>query len=135
TVRVRDPRTVAFTFKSAFYSNLDAALTLPVLARHFYDRFDAPTINRSTGLLRGSGPFRLATLDPDHQWAPPDPVVLIRNERSWAGRPPLDTIRFKGVTDAEARLTEYRAGEAQMITPTSPRSEERRVGKARSARW
>jgi peptide/nickel transport system substrate-binding protein len=112
---------VEFTFKEPFFSNMDLALTMFVLPKHFYGRFTPAELNQSTGLLMGSGPFKLGSLDPNRQWSPPAPVVLVRNEQYWGGsRPPLDVVRFKAINDELARLTEYKNGQADMVTPSSP---------------
>ncbi|MFM9996785.1 MAG: ABC transporter substrate-binding protein [Phycisphaerales bacterium] len=119
-VTVIDARTVEFAFKGAFFSNLDSALTLFILPRHFYSGFSAAEINQSTGLLMGSGAYKLETLDKDRQWAPPGPVVIVRNEQYWGPRPPIDRLRFKAIDNELARLTEYKTGQADMVEPSAP---------------
>lgn len=110
-----------FTFKESNYSNRDAAMNNYVLPKHFYGALTPAQINKATGLLMGSGPFRVASLDPERQWAPPEDVVLVRNERYWgAHRPTLERLRFKVIRDELSRLTAYRNGEADMTTPLAP---------------
>jgi ABC-type transport system substrate-binding protein len=46
--------------------------------------------------------------------------VLVRNERYWGPKPPLDAIRFKAVPDELARLNEYKSGNADMIAASAP---------------
>lgn len=119
-VDVIDDKTVEFVFKDAFFSNLDSALGLFILPKHFYSRFSPSEINQSTGLLMGSGPYKLASLSAASQWAPPAPVVLVRNEQYWGSPRPLASIRFKAIDNELARLTEYKNDAADMITPSSP---------------
>jgi len=119
-VTVISEKVVEFAFKEAMYSNKDAAMNNYVLPKHFYSKFTPAQINKSTGLLMGSGPFKLATLDPDNQWTPPNDVVLVRNEQYWGVNPPLAKLRFKVIKDELARLTAYRNGEADYTTPLAP---------------
>lgn len=120
-VVVIDERTVEFRFRQPIFTNLAYTLGLYVLPKHFYSRFEPSQINQSTGLLMGSGPYRLASTDIDRQWAPPADVVLVRNDRYWAAnaRGPLAALRFKTVNDETARLVAYRKGEGSMMMPSS----------------
>jgi peptide/nickel transport system substrate-binding protein len=120
-VEAIDERVVEFTFKQPLFNNLESALLqILVLPKHFYEQFNAAQINKSTGLLMGAGPYKLETLDPDNQWAPPQPVVLVRNEEYWLDKPSLAKIRYVSITNELARLTSYRNGEADMMTPAAP---------------
>ena len=119
-VKVIDPLTVEFTFSKALSFNLEYALGQYVLPKHFYSKFEPSQINSSTGLLVGSGPYRLERLDPSDQWTPGKDLVLVRNENYNGPRSPLDRMRFKVVQDDLARLVAYRNGEGDMIIPTSP---------------
>lgn len=114
-----DTSVVEFTFKEPLFSNVSSALALYVLPAHFYSRFDAADINSSTGLLVGSGMYRLESVDRDRQWTPGTPIVIVRNEQYWGHRAPLASLRFRTVTDDLARLQSYRKGEGDMILPSS----------------
>ncbi len=111
---------VEFTFKEPDAYNLQSALLLPVLPAHFYSKFTPAQINSATGLLMGSGPFKLDNLDIDNQWSPGKDVVLVRNEQYWGPKPALASMRFRTITEDIARLTEFRNGNASMILPSSP---------------
>lgn len=113
-------RVVEFTFKEPMYSNFDAALRFYILPKHFYEKFTPSQINSATGLLVGSGPFKLARLDPENQWVPGEDLVLVRNENYFGPKPPLERLRFKAISDDLARLTAFRNREGDMITPSSP---------------
>jgi peptide/nickel transport system substrate-binding protein len=119
-VEVIDKHTVEFIFKDAFFSNLDSALTLFILPKHVYSQLSPAQINQGTGLLVGSGPFKLESFDVDRQWAPPEPVVLVRNEQYWGPKAPIERMRFTSISDERARLAAYKTGEATMITPSGP---------------
>ena len=113
-------KVVEFTFKSPLYSNLSVALLYDILPKHFYERFTPAQINQSTGLLMGSGPFRAESIDPSDQWSPGTDFVLVRNESYWGGgKPALDRLRFRTITEDLASFTAYKNGEADMMRPTS----------------
>lgn len=115
-----DDRTVEFTFKDRLFSNVTNALSMSVMAKHFYGALSPAQINRSTGLLFGSGPFRLRDLSVDNQWAPPADIVLERNDQYWGPKPVIGSLRYRGVNEEIARLNTFYAGQAELITPTSP---------------
>lgn len=118
-VEVISDRVVEFTFKEKRFDNLQQAFGFPIIPKHFYQKFTPSQVNQSTGLLMGSGPFKVANLDPDNQWAPPQDIVLVRNEQYWGIAPQFARMRFKSITDALARLTEYTNGNADMVRPTT----------------
>jgi peptide/nickel transport system substrate-binding protein len=121
-VEVVSDKVVDFFFKGEpYFANLDNALTtVYVLPKSFYSKLQPSEINTGTGLLMGSGPYKLERLDVSRQWAPPEPVVLVRNEQYYGPKPPLERIRFKAINDELARLTEYKNGDAEMVTPSAP---------------
>lgn len=118
-IDVIDEHTAEIAFKDAFFSNLDSALTLFILPKHIYSQYTPKQINESTGMLIGSGPFRLERWDINDQWIPGKPVELVRSEQYWLNRSPLARLRFLAINDEQARLTAYRNNEGSMITPAS----------------
>ena len=115
-IEVVSDRVVEFHFTEPKALNKITALrSLPVLPKHFYERFTPDQFNQGTGLLLGSGPYKFETLDPSNQWAPPDDIVLVRNENYWSERPPIDRLRFKVISDNVARLTNYENGTGHMM--------------------
>lgn len=119
-VKVIDPLTVEFIFNKALSFNLEYTLGNYILPKHFYSKLQASQINSGTGLLMGSGPYKLERLDIENQWTPGDDLVLVRNESHWGPRPPLERLRFKVVADSTSRLAAYQSDEGDMITPTAP---------------
>ena len=130
-VKVLGPKTVEFVFNKALSFNMVAALGNYILPKHFYEKFEPAQLNSSTGLLMGSGPFRLERLDPSAQWSPGQDIVLVRNENHWGPRSPLDKVRFKVVNDDLARLVAYTNGEGDQTMPTSPQF----VSKTKEPDW
>lgn len=120
-VKILDDKTVEFVFNKAVFTNLSYTLGTSILAKHFYGVLEPAQLNQSTGLLFGSGPYRLATMDPDNQWAPGSDIVIVRNERYWGEeKPALKSLRYKVITQDLARLVAFRNGEGDMMTPSSP---------------
>ena len=122
-VKVIDDHTVEFTYSEPIFNNLEYSLSLFVLPKHFYSQFTPEQLNTSTGLLMGSGMFRMPELDPRKQWTSSEDIVLVRNDQYW-GRdgdspPALKSIRFRAVPDDLARLTALRRGEGEITEPTS----------------
>ena len=127
SVEVIDEQTVEFVFNKAVFTNLDYTLGIYVLPKHFYGRLEESTINQSTGLLMGSGPFRLETINPDDQWSPGEDIRIVRNERYWGADPaPLGSMRFKVIKEPTAALVGYRNGDGDMLTPSSTQYDELR---------
>lgn len=119
-VTVIDERTVEFAFHERLFSNVDVALSLFVLPRHVYAAMSASQINGGTGVLVGSGPFRLRNSTLDNQWAPPSDIVLERNERYWGPRPALASLRYQAINEEIGRLNTFFKGDADIITPSAP---------------
>lgn len=119
SVSVIAPNVVEFEFVAPKFNNEPLALRFPVIPKHFYSRFTPSQINAATGLLMGSGPYRLAQLDPDNQWTPGQDIVLVRNEQYWGTLPPIKEIRIRVQQDAIARLTAFENGESDMIRPSN----------------
>lgn len=111
-------KVVEFQFAEARFNNLDEALRFAIIPAHFYKQFTPQQINKSTGLLMGSGPWRLERLDPDDQWIPGEPIELVRNEEYWGHRPAIDRLRYISIDDNIARLTAYENGLGDMLRAT-----------------
>jgi peptide/nickel transport system substrate-binding protein len=120
SVTVIDARTVEFAFQQRLFTNVDNALSLFILPKHFYSKFSPAEINKATGLLMGSGPFRLKGLSAERQWSPPAAIELERSEQYWGPKPALAGLRFSAINEELARLNAFSNGEADMILPSSP---------------
>ena len=126
-VEVLSDHALEITFNKALFSNLSGALGNYILPKHYYSQFEESTINQSTGLLMGSGRFKMESNDPDNQWSPGSDVVIVRNERYWGNeKAPLDSLRFKVITESVAALVGFRNGDGDMLTPSSSQYSELR---------
>lgn len=119
-VEVVSPKVVDFFFKRPMFSNRDAALAMNIIPKHIYQNFTEQQINESTALLVGSGPFRLARLDPDNQWKPGETLRLVRNESYWGPRPAYERLHFSVISDSLPRLVALLNGDGDMIRPLAP---------------
>ncbi len=118
--QVISDKVIEFHFTEPGAYNLRNALGIYALPKHFYSKFTTTELNKATGLVMGSGPFKLKSLDPDHQWTPGEDAVLVRNELYWGDRSPLASLRYRTITSDQARLVAYENKEVDMIGPTSP---------------
>jgi len=112
-----DGDTVRFVFNEPYFRAFEIAGGMQILPKHFYERFTASQFNRSTGLLLGSGPYRLA--DPE-SWRPEPgkPVELVRNERYWGPLAPFEKRIWRVIENDAARLTTFRNGDVDRFGPT-----------------
>lgn len=117
-VEVISDKVVEFHFREPRFNNLGEALRMVILPKHFYSQFTPSQINQSTALLMGSGPYKIAQLDPDNQWKPGQDFVLVRNDNYWGPRFPLDQHRFTVIADNVARLTAFQNGRGDMMRGT-----------------
>ncbi len=108
---------VVFRYKEPYFQAFDQAASMSIMPKHFYGKFTPTEFNRSTGLLLGSGPYRMP--DPAG-WKPEPgkPIELVRNERYWGEPAPFDHLSFKIITDESARLTTFENGEIDTFGPT-----------------
>jgi len=119
-VEVIDDKVVEFHFVEPKFTNLTQALTMYVVPAHFYSQFQPSQLNQATGLMMGSGPYRLEVIDPDDQWSQGEDVVLVRNENYWRDvKPYFDRRRYTVVANNVARLTAYTNGEGDMMRATN----------------
>lgn len=116
SVEVISDKVCEFHFKEPQALNKIHALTgVTVIPEHFYSQFTPEQFNQSTGLLLGSGPYKLDVMDPSNQWTPGNDLVLVRNENYWRRKPPIARQRFTVITDNVARLTNYENGTGTMM--------------------
>jgi peptide/nickel transport system substrate-binding protein len=105
---------VVFRYGEPYFGAFEIAGQLPILAEHFYGPYlesdaAAERFNNSTGLLLGSGPYKL---DDPTGWTPGETIELVRNERYWgAVQPSFDRVIWKIIRSDAATLTEFKNGD------------------------
>lgn len=114
-----DDYAVRFVFNKTYYKSFEFAGSTPIMSKAFYSKYSIKQFNESTGLLLGSGPYRMA--DPT-SWRPQpgQPVVIVRNERYWGPQPSFDRIVWNVIGQPSARLTAFRNGDLDFIGQNDP---------------
>jgi peptide/nickel transport system substrate-binding protein len=105
-----DDYNVRFVFSEPYFKSFEVAANTGIMSKAFYSRFSATDFNRSTGLLMGSGPYRM----PDPQsWRPEPgkPITLVRNERYWGPTPSFNRLIWNVIANPTARTTAFRNGD------------------------
>ena len=111
-----DDFTVRFVFREKYFKSFEVAASTQVMSKNFYSKYSPSDYNRSTGLLLGTGPYRLA--DPV-SWRPEPgkPVELLRNERFWADpAPAFKRLAWRVIENPAARVTSFRNGEIDIYS-------------------
>lgn len=104
------PHRVVFTLNEPYFQSLSITGGIDILAKHYYEKFTPEEFNASTGLLFGTGPYKLEG-DPE-DWRPgAGQVELVRNEDYWGPRPTFDRLRWQEITDEAAQLVSMRNGD------------------------
>jgi len=117
-VKKIDDYTVEFTFKSFYYRNFDyaAGQDVPVMPKHFYSKFTPDQFNEKTGLLMGSGPYKLQSPD---GWTPGQPIELVRNDRYWGVPGTFDRIIFREIENESTEMVMFGNQEIDQVHCTS----------------
>lgn len=116
SVTKTDDYTVVFVLKEPYFLGFDMCAGFSVMGKHFYSQFTEEQFNESTGLLFGSGPYKLS-VDPK-DWKPGSgKIELVRNDKYWGVSPAYNRIIFKEISDANARLTDFRNGATDRFGP------------------
>lgn len=106
------PHEVTFRFASPYYMNLETVGGTSVMSRKFYGKFKPNDYNERTGLLIGTGAYRLE--DPEN-WAPGKPIELVRNERYWGMRGTFDKMVFREIEDESAEMVMFGNGQFDIM--------------------
>ena len=107
---------VRFTFKEPYFVSFDTAAGQGIMSKAFYSKYSPTDFNQSTGLLIGTGPYRMP--DPT-AWRPEPgkPIEVVRNERYWGPRPSFDKMVWKVIENPTARTTAFENGETDIFGP------------------
>jgi peptide/nickel transport system substrate-binding protein len=111
-VKADGPHEVTFNFASPYYANFEVAGGTSIMSKKFYGRFKPQEFNEKTGLLFGTGPYRLE--DPEN-WAPGKPIELVRNVRYWGVPPTFDRLVYREVEDESAEMVMLGNGEIDIL--------------------
>jgi peptide/nickel transport system substrate-binding protein len=105
-VKKIDDYTVEFTFSEFYYGNFDyaAGVDVPVMPKHFYSKFTPDQFNEKTGLLMGSGPYKLQSPD---GWTPGQPIELVRNDRYWGTPATFDRIVYREIENESTEMVMF----------------------------
>ncbi|HVT88029.1 MAG TPA: ABC transporter substrate-binding protein [Tepidisphaeraceae bacterium] len=114
-VKKVDDYAVQFTFSKYYFKSLEVVGNQEIYAKHFYEKYTPEKFNDSTGLLIGTGPYRMATPD---GWSPGQPIVLYRNDRYWGETPAPDRLVFLEVEEETADQTLFANGEEDIFVCT-----------------
>ena len=110
---------VRFVFKEPYYKSFELAASTPILSKAFYSKYSIKQFNESTGLVMGSGPYRMP--DPT-SWRPQpgQPLVVVRNERYWGPPPSFDRVVWNIIEQPSARVTAFRNGDLDFLGQDNP---------------
>ncbi len=118
SVTAISPKAVEVVFREALSINESGTLRLVPLPSHVYSKLTPEQFKASTGVLVGTGPYMLPSLDLANQWTPDRPLELVRNPR-WRGVPrPADAYRFATKDSPAARLAAIQNAEVEIIRGT-----------------
>jgi peptide/nickel transport system substrate-binding protein len=117
---VKGPKAFDMVFSQPLPAWRDLWTTAPgaTLPKHILEGKDFNTVwndcicDPVTRRPVGSGPFLVDSFTPGT-----GPLVLARNDAYWGTRPKLDKIVFKPITDTDAEVNAFRAGEVDVIFP------------------
>ena len=108
------PHRVVFTLNTPYFLSLEITAGMDILPKHFYEKFTPDEFNASTGLLMGSGPYRLAVNPED--WRPgAGQIELVRNDNYWGLRPTFDRLRWQEITEEAAIEVSMRNGDIDRL--------------------
>lgn len=110
---------VRFVYKEPYYKSFELASSTPIMSKAFYSKYSVKQFNESTGLVMGSGPYRMP--DPT-SWRPEpgQPFVLVRNERYWGPVPSFDRVVWNVIEQPSARVTAFRNGDIDFLGQDNP---------------
>ncbi len=109
---VINEREIEFKFDEPYFQAMELAGGMTPMPRHFYSKYTPKQYNDSTGLLMGTGPYRMETPD---GWSTGKPLILYRNERYWGEPPAFDRLVYAEVENPKAQLNLYRNQELDLL--------------------
>ncbi|HUO07029.1 MAG TPA: peptide-binding protein [Phycisphaerae bacterium] len=110
-VKKVDDRTVEFDFSEPYFKGLEIVGGMLILPEHAYKFKTGEEYNNRSGMLVGSGPYRLQSWDKGQQ------LVYVRNERYWGERPTYDQIIMKFIKNPQAALQDFENNQLDLFSP------------------
>lgn len=103
---------VVFKLREPYYEYMSITAGLQIMAKHFYGKYPPEQFNESTGLLLGTGPYKMKDAT---SWRPGDQLELVRNERYWGEPGPFDKILYYEVEQDSAAMTMFKNKEVDVF--------------------
>lgn len=125
--KANGPHEVVFGFTDPYFMSFETVGGTGIMSKAFYSRFKPQEYNEKTGLLIGTGPYRLENPE---SWAPGKPIELFRNDRYWGISPTFDRLVFREIEDESAEMVMFGNGEFD-IMPCQPEQYEKMLKDAR----
>jgi len=88
---------------------LDGMAQIGILPKHIYEKENFMNTKYNYQVI-GSGPFKL------ERWLRLDQIVGVANENYWKGRPYVDRVIFKIITETAVALSAVESGDADIIS-------------------
>ena len=117
-----DDRTVRYTWKEPYFKTLEVSGSFnPILPKHVYEKHvradpeseEPKHFNKLVQGFIGSGPYKFV------KWTTGQEIVLARNENYWGKPRAFDRIVYRIITDAQASVQAFLAGELDDL-PVTP---------------
>jgi peptide/nickel transport system substrate-binding protein len=118
SIDVTGPRGLRLTTHGPFPLLPEYLASIGIVSRAHGETTTTADYNTGTAAT-GTGPYRLIS------WARGDRLVMQRNDRYWGDRPEWDTVTFRYVKNASARLATLLAGDVDLIDTVSVQDVER----------
>lgn len=112
SVEAKGSHEVVFKFNEPYFLNFETAASSSILSKAFYSRFKPQEINDRTGLLIGTGAYKLE--DPEN-WSPGKPVELVRNDRYWGLPGTFNRLIWREIEDESAEMVMFGNGELDIL--------------------
>ena len=107
---------VLFRMKKPYFKFTEITGDQGIMSKRFYSQYSPTDYNEKTGLLIGTGPWRLR--DPA-SWTPGTRIELVRNERYWGVKPAFNRIIYMEVEEEAPSTTMFQNGEIDVL-PCTP---------------
>ncbi len=100
---------VVFRLERSIPWLLDGMVDIGIIPKHIYEKENFLNTKYNYQII-GSGPFKL------EKWLRLDQIVGVANENYWKGRPYIDRLIFKIITETAVALAAVESGDADIIS-------------------